>query len=297
MNKAESNQQNALRSTGPRTAEGKRRSSRNSTKSGVYSVSPVLEGLESSAEWEGFRSSLLACLSPLGKLEEIFAERIALNAWRLRRIIRFETATITHELKKCWEVVERIEETSSWKTGVGDAISHFDQAAESAKFEADEVELILWQAFASSSEETERFELEVAFESYWESQRGEATWTKAQIRQPILERAKLTSAHLFEFLKKMKSDAKEAKDTYLEELAQARSKAQEKAYMTLVLSEELLDRSHRSESHLSRHLRNDLHELQRLQAIGRDVAGTIPVAVDLTLAPARGAARDTYSDE
>lgn len=265
MNKAKSNQQNALRSTGPRTAEGKRRSSRNSTKSGIYSVSPVLEGLESSAEWESFRSSLVACVSPLGQMEEIFAERIALNAWRLRRIIRFETATIAHELKKCWEVVERIEESSSWKTGVLDAIIHFDQAAESAKFDADEVELILWQAFASSSEEAGRFELEVAFESYWESQSGEEIWPKAQIRQAILERAELIHSDLLEFLKKMKSDAKDAQDTYLEELAEAKSKAQQKACMSLVLTEELLERAHRSESHLSRQLRADLHELQRLR--------------------------------
>jgi hypothetical protein len=59
--------------------------------------------LERTEDWEGHRKGILESLAPVGALEETLAERVALCAWRLRRVARYETAVTAVEL-------ERIEE-------------------------------------------------------------------------------------------------------------------------------------------------------------------------------------------
>src|SRR5262245_16802427 len=91
---AEANRCNALASTGPKTAEGKATSSRNALRHGLASVLAVVEGLERAEDWEAHRDGIVAGLAPVGALEVTFAERVALCAWRLRRVARYETAMI-----------------------------------------------------------------------------------------------------------------------------------------------------------------------------------------------------------
>ena len=85
------NQANARRSTGPRTAEGKAASARNSTSHGLSSQDfVILPGQE--AEFEEFISSLRHEIAPVGALElELFAY-CAHAAWTLRRCRRAEVA-------------------------------------------------------------------------------------------------------------------------------------------------------------------------------------------------------------
>ena len=83
------NRANSLKSTGPRTVEGKAEVSRNSLKHGLLSKEVVMKG-ESKDEFEQFRESLLADLAPEGELECILSDRIAAAAWRLRRAVRIE---------------------------------------------------------------------------------------------------------------------------------------------------------------------------------------------------------------
>jgi len=82
---------------------GKARSSKNALRHGVYSVMPVVAGLEWSEDWETHRAGILRSLAPEGTLEEALAERVALCFWRLNRVHRYETAITTVGL-------ERIEE-------------------------------------------------------------------------------------------------------------------------------------------------------------------------------------------
>ncbi len=85
------NRQNALVSTGPRTVEGKARSSRNATLHGILSKLPVLDD-ECPADWRRHRSMVLDDLDPVGAVETLLAERIACLFWRLRRVARYEWA-------------------------------------------------------------------------------------------------------------------------------------------------------------------------------------------------------------
>lgn len=80
----EANRKNATRSTGPRTAEGKQRSSFNALSHGMTAKAPTLP-TEDPAEFEEFRRCLTVDLAPSGALEERLVDEIASLTWRLRR--------------------------------------------------------------------------------------------------------------------------------------------------------------------------------------------------------------------
>jgi hypothetical protein len=80
--KLATNRKNALKSTGPRTLAGKQISSRNAVKHGMLATGPILAGLESRDAGKEHRNGIFESLSPIGYLEDILVERIALLAWR-----------------------------------------------------------------------------------------------------------------------------------------------------------------------------------------------------------------------
>jgi len=84
-----SNQQNSQHSTGPRTAEGKRRSSLNATRHGLTGQFTLMPG-EDAARFEAFRTALLAELAPEGTVEDMLAQSICETQWRLERARRQE---------------------------------------------------------------------------------------------------------------------------------------------------------------------------------------------------------------
>ena len=84
----EANRTNALKGTGPRTAEGKARSSRNALTHGLTAQEIVIPG----AAYRSFGQQLIDDLQPKGSCELELIERLAATYWRLRRIPRFEAA-------------------------------------------------------------------------------------------------------------------------------------------------------------------------------------------------------------
>lgn len=105
-NKAEANRQNAQKSTGPRTPEGKARSSANALKHGLTAEKVVLPD-EDRHEFEALRQSVLIELMPEGILEEFYAERIATCMWRLRRVYPIEAGILgrSHNMN-AFEIIE-----------------------------------------------------------------------------------------------------------------------------------------------------------------------------------------------
>lgn len=95
--KIESNRRNALKSTGPKTSEGKEGVKWNALKHGLLSKVIVLRS-EGSGETEADFAELLTQLRedvrPEGVLEEMLVEKIAICYWRLRRAIRCEVGEI-----------------------------------------------------------------------------------------------------------------------------------------------------------------------------------------------------------
>ncbi|MFO0852698.1 MAG: hypothetical protein U0871_29670 [Gemmataceae bacterium] len=91
------NRRNATRSTGPRTAAGKRASSRNAIRHGVWADSPVVPG-EDPADWAAHLAGIRTSLAPVGLLEQTLAERAAQILWRMGRLNRYETLTTAADL-------------------------------------------------------------------------------------------------------------------------------------------------------------------------------------------------------
>jgi hypothetical protein len=82
--RVEANRANARRSTGPRTARGKRASSRNALAHGLTARAALLPG-DDPEEYRRFAHSVLRELDPHGPMQEELVGEIANLTWKLRR--------------------------------------------------------------------------------------------------------------------------------------------------------------------------------------------------------------------
>ena len=97
LKKLEANRRNALLSTGPKTEAGKKNSRRNALKHGVLASALLItqgEGAEDAAEFGEFLRDLQEDLQPVGAVEEMFVERIAVCCWRQKRALRCEAGLV-----------------------------------------------------------------------------------------------------------------------------------------------------------------------------------------------------------
>jgi hypothetical protein len=93
----EANTQNAQLSTGPLSSEGKAVVSRNAVKHGIFAKDLVInagDGREDALEYHELLAELKKDLVPVGRMEMMLVEKIAVNYWRLRRLLRYETGEI-----------------------------------------------------------------------------------------------------------------------------------------------------------------------------------------------------------
>ena len=90
------NRQNAKKSTGPRTPEGKARSSQNALKHGLLARDAVMAD-EDPAEYDRQLQILEENLFPKNAIEFELVLQIADSRWRMRRITRIEAGLTTHE--------------------------------------------------------------------------------------------------------------------------------------------------------------------------------------------------------
>ena len=84
------NRNNAKKSTGPRTEEGKTRSAKNALKHGLLARDTVMPG-EDPADFDRQLSALEADIQPGNSLEFELVRQIADAQWRMRRLTRLET--------------------------------------------------------------------------------------------------------------------------------------------------------------------------------------------------------------
>jgi len=87
------NRRNALKSTGPRTSEGKAAVSQNAVKHGLLTRRDVISS-ESQADFDLYRDQLLDELDPASPMESMLAERIVSLSWRLKRVCRIQNQAI-----------------------------------------------------------------------------------------------------------------------------------------------------------------------------------------------------------
>jgi len=94
------NRRNAQRSTGPRTAAGKKRASRNAIKHGLCSPHACLDG-ECAATYATFVREIEEELQPRTAMQRTLIPHIANLMWRIDRLPQAQAEMFELELKKC----------------------------------------------------------------------------------------------------------------------------------------------------------------------------------------------------
>ncbi len=100
--KKQANRQNAQKSTGPKTEEGKQTVSQNGVKHGLYTHALILNSpnlKEDQTEYLNLVLDLEKELTPEGVLENTLVRTIANCIWRSRRVTLAETAQIERQLE------------------------------------------------------------------------------------------------------------------------------------------------------------------------------------------------------
>ena len=99
------NRENAKKSTGPKTAKGKARSSKNAYKHGYRARTPA-HFYEDRAGCQERRDAFFNSLAPTDIIEATLVDMMATSAWRLERMIKCETAILA---KKAFEAADLFE--------------------------------------------------------------------------------------------------------------------------------------------------------------------------------------------
>jgi hypothetical protein len=93
------NRENARKSTGPRTDEGKAVVSKNAVKYGLFAKEVIIFG-EDPADYDALHDAILAELAPSGVMEILLAERVVSLTWRLHRVERLMSEVINELIDK-----------------------------------------------------------------------------------------------------------------------------------------------------------------------------------------------------
>ena len=102
----EASRRNGAKSKGPKTEDGKIRSSQNAIKHGLTANKFVVLDGESGDDWETFHQSYIAKFQPRDPVEHHLVLEMAVNRWRLQRAWSFETAAIDEASLLQREIVE-----------------------------------------------------------------------------------------------------------------------------------------------------------------------------------------------
>jgi hypothetical protein len=95
--RAEASRKNGAKSRGPKTPEGRARSSRNALKHGLRAEKFLVLADEDAAAFEALQAALLAELAPEGAVQTVLAQRVVSAAWRLARADEIEAGVLREQ--------------------------------------------------------------------------------------------------------------------------------------------------------------------------------------------------------
>jgi hypothetical protein len=99
LKQIEANRLNALKSTGPKTSEGKERSRCNAIRHGL-TAETVIVGVEDADDYETFEATVIADHDARTAVERELVLRLASVLWRLRRATGIETSLFESVIKQ-----------------------------------------------------------------------------------------------------------------------------------------------------------------------------------------------------
>src|SRR5215510_10430299 len=90
LRRLEANRRNSLRSTGPRTVDGKQRSRANAVRHGL-TAETVVANLEDAEDYKAFEAAVISDFDPETAVARELVLRLASLFWRLRRANAIES--------------------------------------------------------------------------------------------------------------------------------------------------------------------------------------------------------------
>jgi hypothetical protein len=109
--KREANQINSQSSSGPKTEAGKKTSSRNAVKHGIFASEVVNTALgERRADFNALLRELRDVWEPVGRREERDVQEIAKTTWRKERVLRAENGELTKGMSVLWNKIRERKE-------------------------------------------------------------------------------------------------------------------------------------------------------------------------------------------
>jgi hypothetical protein len=292
----EANRRNALKSTGPKTPEGKAKVAQNAIRHGVLSQLVVLPEVERQEDWEQHLARVHADFAPVGYMEGILAERVALILWRLGRVARYE-----REAAACYrESAERdlaLHELHCELPESREAqpVAQANENVESVRALLDVMERPQnwpddadvprgWRILGEAAPRPRPYgQRPGELEDLLEEIDGCREWTAGEIRQRLEALAPFVEMSVEELneqviatLHEWLAEAERYRDGLVRVLNQS--------LRTRILPRKSdLENASRYERHLEGALYRAMHELQRLQAVRREQVVAAPVVVDVNV--------------
>lgn len=286
--RAAANRRNALKSTGPKTPEGKAVAAMNALKHGLRASDLAVPYLETSMDWETHLAQTVRNLAPVGYLETILAERAASILWRMGRAVRYESLTVAAAMdtaeERCFqnsygerrdgikELQDKVDQAKAEvdtlaglrtaKAGTKiDAETAWGIVEDVAKFRGVE----LWEEVIKDSDEwTATIDLSEIPEGVevdeWDG------WTAGYLRTVLGRVAEKRGEALDQVLEWMIFSHGDEVKKLEAKLQEAKEDLERWRKTHLLPDEGTLDKVSRYESTLERSLFRTLHELERIQA-------------------------------
>ena len=301
--KLAANRENARNSTGPKTGNGKAVSSRNSTRHGLLAEVPILPGIESRKAWEKHRDGVFESIAPVGYLLKLLTNRLAVQSWRLCRVVQYEARVSAAAVVAAEADLEGRAELGFGKPS--------DPAEARAKAETAVLIVELLKTLANMTD-GERLDAQLAAATLWALWRElpnsiEETsipgipdddaefntfdqWTAGLLRKGVevyAAAAQMTPEFLLNkcilsALKK-RDEAEEEERLLLERRQRWNQFLERENRSRMLLEPDVLDKVARYESNLERSFFKTLHEIQRLQASQSGAVVSPPAAIDVDL--------------
>lgn len=297
--KTAANRKNALRSTGPKTPQGKSRVSKNALRHGFFATGPVVPHWESAHEWEAHRDAIHGAVVPVGYLEERLTDRLALLLWRLRRVERFETEALSQALEAVGQDIDRrlmdalIPSQNLIDRKIRDAelalegVKTLREGEDNTRLHQEEG-LALYHALWDAADELADGEIGCDCDATLpdELADGDAVasfdnWTVGLIRSAVDALTEACECTVDELLDSAESQARR-------DLEEWKEKSAKRAGATLTLlrdrmipGDKVSEKVSRYETTAERSFYRTLHELQRLQAARKGEKPSLPVAIDI----------------
>ncbi len=272
---------------GPRTAAGKAVARLNRVAHGMDASTPVIPS-ESTAEWEAHRAGIAEALAATNALEAELVDRIALLLWRLRRVVRYETAVVAIEQESVVEAIvtesdpddllallsERKETFAERLAANGRALavaSHRLQVLDGWNNQEDDWDLASVDVVALLEAVAEQGEIDLRRVRFAGVPKGVDIdafegWTVDAVQQSLDVIARSARTDLADLL----AEAREATDEEVRSLTTVRERLMQRMdrlrTQRILPDNATLEKITRYESHLHRQLLNTLHELEALQA-------------------------------